>query len=86
MTNNAGRAMFQASSPMPVPHAVPLRHLARLVDEDIEGQPVVLHVAAHDRRLLRDDRDDRDAAREYSADRSASSPNRRRQFGHQVPR
>jgi hypothetical protein len=45
-----------------VPHAVLLRHLARLVDKDEEREAIVFYVAADDGRLLRDDGDDRKAS------------------------
>jgi hypothetical protein len=45
-----------------VPHAVLLRHLARLVDKDVERKAVVFDVAADRCRLLRDDGDDREAS------------------------
>ena len=46
-----------------MPDAVRLRHLARLVDQDVEGETVVLDVPPHDFGSLRDDGDDLDASR-----------------------
>ena len=47
----------------PVPDPIALGHLTRLVDEDMEGQPRLLDIAAHHVRVLRDNRDHRHAAR-----------------------
>ena len=54
--------MFQASMPDAVPHAVGLRHLAALVDQDVEGQARLLDVAAHRVAVLREHARHLDAA------------------------
>ena len=46
-----------------VPDAVRLHHLARDVEQDVEGEPCVFDVAPHYDRRLCDDGDDLDAAR-----------------------
>jgi hypothetical protein len=45
-----------------VPHAISLRHLAVLVEEDVEWETRLLDIPAHRLRALRHDRDDLKAA------------------------
>ena len=82
--NSAGRAMFHALSPK--------RCQTRIADDArasstrmLKGSPV-FDVAPARPRKMRDDGDDLNAARRVLGECCASSPNRRPQFGHQVPR
>jgi len=53
---------IQRVDPEAVPHAVGFRHVAPLIDQDVEGKASLLDVPADGLALLREDADDLDAA------------------------